>query len=56
MTQRIVIDMPMLDIPSAKLVEVSFVNDRLWVNINGECALRIYRIKELSVVDNRARA
>lgn len=45
----------MKDITGANMVEVVIRNDSkvLWVNVDGECELRICQIKEFFLVDDR---
>lgn len=42
-----------IDLPCADNIEVRFEKNKLWVNLDGRCILRIYRIKRLEVRDDR---
>lgn len=45
-----------IDLHEADHIEVVVVRDhngtKLWVNVNGKCMFRAYRIKELEIDDN----
>jgi hypothetical protein len=43
----------MFDATEAKTVEIVVANDRVWVNVDGACALRVYRIGVISIDDRR---
>jgi hypothetical protein len=51
MTERtITLKIPKLyDIEEAAVVEITWAGYTLWVNVEGECVLRIQKVKELFV-------
>lgn len=39
----------MIDLTEAETVEVLVIHDKLWINVDGVCRLRIGKVKELAV-------
>lgn len=42
----------MIDMKDVESVEVLIIGDKLWINVDGKCRLRIYHAKEIEVVQN----
>lgn len=53
MRETMFIHKKMFDATEAKTVEIVVANDRVWVNVDGACALRVYRIGIISIDDRR---